>query len=163
MEGRRAGPEDDAGGEGQVRSCCGRRRTPGAATSSRGRSVRHPRRLFSAERGAGGRSSRRSPDFDVSSCGRDGRGLKGLRYMHSNYIYSQMLNRSVPHTHNAQWEAKSSGCICPCAQEQGMRRISDGARGGLGGGPVRREPRTCRSRERGQHGQLAAPTVAAPT
>ena len=49
------------------------------------------------------------------------------------------------------------------SQEQGLRRISDGARGGLGVGPVRREPRTCRSRERGQHGQLAAPTVAAPT
>ena len=51
----------------------------------------------------------------------------------------------------------------PCAQEQGVRRISDGARGGLGVGPLRREPRTCRSRERGQHGQLAAPTVAAPS
>ena len=50
-----------------------------------------------------------------------------------------------------------------CGQEQGLRRISDGARGGLGVGPVRREPRTCRSRERGQHGQLVAPTVAAPT
>ena len=53
--------------------------------------------------------------------------------------------------------------LCPYTQEQGQRRISDGAWGELGVGPLRREPRTCRSRQRGQHGQLAAPTVAAST
>ena len=124
MEGRRAGPKDDAGGEGQDRSCCGRRRTPGAPTSSRGRSVRRPRRLFSAERGAGGRSSRRSPDLGLSSCGRDGRGFR---------LICKWLNRKVV----------IKPVHAPCAHAWDLSR--DWARPweGLMGEPVRQEARTC--------------------
>ena len=113
-------------------------------TSLRGRSVPRPRRLFSAERGAGGRSSRRSPDFDCQLLRTRWEGVPSQRG-------------------SAQRNVERSPGHHMCGQEQGVRRISDGARGGLGVGPLRREPRTCRSRERGQHGQLAAPTVAAPT
>jgi hypothetical protein len=44
------------------------------------------------------------------------------------------------------------------AQEQGMRRISDGVWGGFGVGLARRAARTCSLRPGGQREQLAQPT-----
>ena len=91
---------------------------------SRGRSVRRPRRLFSAERGAGGRSSRRSPDLGLSSCGRRRPDFR---------LLCKWLNRKVVIRPGH----------APCAHAWDLSR--DWARPweGLMGEPVRQEARTC--------------------
>ena len=128
MLGRRSGPDDDDGEEGEGRGCCGRKRRRIVSTLRGGRSAPDRRRLFSAERGPRARRGRSCSDLGLSSCGKGGGRFLSI---------VQMLKAKWTSTVGTTCVAKSRGWDMP------RMRCGVGLRAGRHGewhGPARLRP-----------------------